>query len=168
MGHLEEQIRLQARLLLLLHHFLHSCLAVPSICRCGCCVLLAARRRGGGREVAEPVLPCQDPVPPVSSGPIERCTRKIPFWGRVVAGEDAPEDGVDPWRGVAGAEAPERVLQQVRHGHGAQLLLHRTGAYVAGAEPPPAGDQHDDRPPRAAGGSHGAAATACSALRGRK
>lgn len=44
--------------------------------------------------------------------------------GRVVPGEDAPEDGVDPLRGVAGAEAPQRVLEQVRHGHRAQLLLH--------------------------------------------
>ena len=45
--------------------------------------------------------------------------------GRVVAGQDAPEDGVDPLRRVAGAEAPQRVLQQVRHRHRAQLLLHR-------------------------------------------
>lgn len=48
------------------------------------------------------------------------------LWGRVVAGEDAPEDGVDPLGVVAaGAEAPQRVLQQVRHGHRAQLLIHR-------------------------------------------
>jgi hypothetical protein len=51
--------------------------------------------------------------------------------GRVVPGQDAPEDGVDPLRGVAGAEAPQRVLQQVRHRHRAQLLLHRSRLAVA-------------------------------------
>uniref|UniRef100_A0A0A8Y6I2 Secreted protein n=1 Tax=Arundo donax TaxID=35708 RepID=A0A0A8Y6I2_ARUDO len=164
MGHLEEQLRLQARLLLLLHHLLHSCLTVPSICRRSSCALLVARRRGGGSEVAEPVLPCQDPVPPVSSGPVVRRTRKIPFGGRVVPGEDAPEDGVDPLRGVAGAEAPQRVLQQVRHGHRAQLLLHRRRGRRC-----PAGDQsrswslcaaQHDRPTPAAGCLHGAVAAA--------
>ena len=44
--------------------------------------------------------------------------------GRVVPGEDPPEDGVHPLRVVVGAEAAQRVLQQVRHGQRAQLLLH--------------------------------------------
>ena len=43
---------------------------------------------------------------------------------RVVPGEDPPEDGVHPLRVVVGAEAAQRVLQQVRHGQRAQLLLH--------------------------------------------
>lgn len=45
--------------------------------------------------------------------------------GRVVPGEDPPEDGVDPLLCVVeGAEAAQRVLQQVRHGQRAELLLH--------------------------------------------
>ena len=47
------------------------------------------------------------------------------LWGRVVSGEDPPEDGVHPLlRVVVAAEAAQRVLEQVRHGQRAELLLH--------------------------------------------
>lgn len=48
------------------------------------------------------------------------------LWGRVVSGEDPPEDGVHPLPVVvaAAAEAAQRVLKQVRHGQRAELLLH--------------------------------------------
>jgi hypothetical protein len=44
--------------------------------------------------------------------------------GRVVSGEDPPEDSVDPRGVVLGAEAAQRVLQQVSHGQRVKLLLH--------------------------------------------
>jgi hypothetical protein len=44
--------------------------------------------------------------------------------GRVVSGEDPPEDGVDPRGVVQGAEAAQGVLQQVSHGQRVKLLLH--------------------------------------------
>ena len=61
---------------------------------------------------------------------------------RVVPGEDPPEDGVHPLRVVVGgAEAAQRVLQQVRHGQRVELLLHcshrrvMADAWAAGLQP---------------------------------
>jgi hypothetical protein len=48
-------------------------------------------------------------------------------WGRVIRGEEAPQDGVDKLRGVAGGKATAHVLQQVRHGHRAQVRHEQPG-----------------------------------------